>query len=162
MAGLINFSQRWSSAHHLLWDNHVSMPLPIIPLPLLRTGERGKVKERVRERDKLGKQNSGILKIMESCETFSIYSAREAPPSPELFFFNHNPALGPRALKLLSGNYCKMLFCLQNLFNSGCVFVSPTWEFSWRCRIFIDVVAALFSNSDTWYLILSSRKIKYF
>lgn len=23
MAGLINFSQRWSRAHHLLWDNHI-------------------------------------------------------------------------------------------------------------------------------------------
>lgn len=32
MAGLINFSQRWSSAHHLLWDNHICMPLWIIPL----------------------------------------------------------------------------------------------------------------------------------
>lgn len=32
MAGLINFSQRWSSAHHLLWDNHICMLLWIIPL----------------------------------------------------------------------------------------------------------------------------------
>jgi len=89
------------------------------------------VKERVRERDKLGKQNSGILKIMESCESFSLHSAREAAPSPELFFFfNNNPALGPRALKLLSGNYCKMLFCQQNLFNSGCVFERPAREFT--------------------------------
>ncbi len=73
------------------------MPLPIIPLPLLRTGEWGKVKERVRERDKLRKQNSGIPKIMESCETFSIRSARGTPLSPELclLFFNQNPALGP-------------------------------------------------------------------
>lgn len=32
MTGLINFSQRWSSAHHLLWGSHISMPLRIIPL----------------------------------------------------------------------------------------------------------------------------------
>ncbi len=69
------------------------MPLPIIPLPLLGTGEQGKVKERVRERDKLRKQNSGILKIMESCETFSIRFAQGTPLSPE-----------PWVLKLLSSN----------------------------------------------------------
>lgn len=34
MLGLINFSQRWSSAHHLLGDNHICMPLRIIPLLL--------------------------------------------------------------------------------------------------------------------------------
>lgn len=34
MLGLINFSQRWNSAHHLRWNNHICMPLGIIPLLL--------------------------------------------------------------------------------------------------------------------------------
>lgn len=148
MAGLINFSQRWSSAHHLLWDNHVSMPLPIIPLPLLRTGEWGKVKERVRERDKLRKQNSGILKIMESCETFTIRSAWGTSLSPELcpelFFFTK---ILPWVLEHWN---CWVVITVRCSFACKTYliqcepFVSPAREFSCMCRTFRDVVAALF------------------
>lgn len=86
------------------------MPLPIIPLPLLGTGVWGKVKERVRERDKLRKQNSEPPKIMEPCETFCIHSQ---PVSPEILF-NQTPALGPKVLNLLSLRYNKTRSCLQN------------------------------------------------
>lgn len=43
MLGLINFSQRWSSAHHLLWDNHICMPLRIIPLLLKLLSYRSQI-----------------------------------------------------------------------------------------------------------------------
>lgn len=43
MLGLINFSQRWSSAHHLLWDNHICMPLRIIPLLLKPLSYRSQI-----------------------------------------------------------------------------------------------------------------------